>query len=294
MKTILIWAMALCLGISITHAQNTQSYTVDGTSYALQTEVEGPLTLLWNIIDQEYRYFVKKGNTIEALHNTKTDDGYQEEYKTTLNRLTEDANSSTAKVKLTLVSLRQFVNAYNKTVDPNFSSTAFLNHLELRLGILGGITNTIFVANPNNESTGQAVAELELYDPTTLRRHSVVLQYKQTFSSSNFDFSFSQISLNYRFKFVQTQAISFYINTKVATLTISQSPERITMNNGDIFIQEGGSNTSFQGALLFGLGTDIKLGKGWLTLNYNDAYSFVIDDNGEFPVDITVGYRFKL
>jgi hypothetical protein len=55
--------------------------------------------------------------------------------------------------------------------------------------------------------------------------------------------------------------------------------------------QEG---TNLQGPFIFGLGADIRLGKGFLTLNYHDAFSFVIDDNGEFPVDISLGYKFIL
>ena len=36
------------------------TYNVDGTFYDLKSEVSGTIDLLWNIIDNEYRYFIKK------------------------------------------------------------------------------------------------------------------------------------------------------------------------------------------------------------------------------------------
>ena len=263
-------------------------------SYELKTEVEGPLTLLWNTIDKQYRFFAKKGAVIKPLLNTKAEAGYQEEYKATLRELTQGTPMDVEKVNLDFGSLRRFFNTYNKQQDPDYTPKAFLSNLEYRIGVLGGITNNIFTDNPNNESTPQVGVEFEVYDPENLPLHALVFQYKQTFSSDDFDFSLSQFSINYRFKFINTKAFSLYVNNKLATLTISQSPESVREENGETFIREGGTNTSFEGALIFGLGADIKLGKGWLTLNYNDAYSFIINDNDEFPVDLTIGYRFKL
>ena len=48
-----------------------QEYTIDGQTYILKTEVKGPINLLWNSIDNEYRYFIKKGSSITELKNTK-------------------------------------------------------------------------------------------------------------------------------------------------------------------------------------------------------------------------------
>lgn len=293
MKSTIAFFCALFLCAYALTAQ-TKSYTVDGTTYELRTEVEGSLNLLWNVFDQEFRYFIEKDGTVTPLLNTKTETGYQEEYKRVLAQLTNGAETSTRKIRLTLASLKRFVNAYNKQVDPNFKQEELLTNLEYRIGVLGGVTNNIFTANPTNQSTGQIGIEFEFYDPLTLPSHALIAQYKQTFSSSDFDFSFSQFSINYRYKFIKTSIVSVFLNTKIATLTFSRSGESTFMENGETFTRQSGSNTSFQGALIFGLGADIKLGKGWITLNYNDAYSFIIDDNGEFPVDLTIGYRFKI
>ena len=54
------------------------------------------------------------------------------------------------------------------------------------------------------------------------------------------------------------------------------------------------SGGNIQAPILLGLGADIKLGNGFLTFGYNDLIGLTIDDNGEFPVDFTLGYKFNL
>ncbi len=289
MKRLITLFCGLLLCLTTINAQ-TDTYTVNDQSYELKTDVEGPITLLWNIFNQEYRYFAKKGNSIIELTNTKENNNYQEEYKAYLKKLTNGTDMNTDKVKLTLSSLRRFFNAYNKKVNPDYKENSFLTNVEYRLGIFGGITNSVFVDNPDNTSNGQFGIDFEFYDATALPSHGIVIQYKQTLSSDEFNYSASQFSINHRFKFIKKPAIQVYLNTKIATFT-SFTTEFI----GDNFIDpEERTGTNFQGPLIFGLGADIKLGKGYLSLNYNDAYSFIIDDNGEFPIDFTIGYKFVL
>ncbi|MEP0265078.1 hypothetical protein [Dokdonia sp.] len=285
----LFCGLFLCLTTAIAQ---TDTYTINNNSYELRTDVQGPMTLLWNVFNQEYRYFAKKGNTIIELTNTKESNQYQEEYKKQLQELTSDSDVNTEKVKLTLSSLRRFFNAYNKKTDPNYKENSFLTEIEYRLGVFGGITNSVFVDNPDNTSNGQFGVDFELYDPTALPSHAIVLQYKQTLSSDDFDYSASQFSINHRFKFIKSPAYQIYLNTKLATYTISKRTEEVIGSDFIAFEEDSGS--SFQGPLIFGLGADIKIGKGYLSLNYNDAFSFVIDDNGEFPVDLSIGYKFVL
>ena len=83
----------LCLLLSFMSLKAQETYTVDGETLQLKTEVDGNLDLLWNIIDGQYRYFVRTENgSIQELVNTKNPDTkkYQEQYKTTLNQLTKD------------------------------------------------------------------------------------------------------------------------------------------------------------------------------------------------------------
>lgn len=291
MKRTLFLLCGLLLSLSSITAQ-TDSYTVNNQSYELKTEVEGTITLLWNTFSQEYRYFAKKGTTITELTNTKEGKKYQDEYKKQLQQLTSDTDIATDNVKLTLASLRRFFNDYNKKIDPSYTENSFLTNIEYRLGAFGGVTNSVFVENPDNISNPQFGVDFELYDATALPSHSVVFLFKQTLSSDEFDYSASQFSINHRFKFIKTPVFQIYLNTKLVTFTASKRTEETIENDMITFEEDSGS--SFQGPLVFGLGADIKLGKGYLSLNYNDAYSFVIDDNGEFPVDLTIGYRFVL
>lgn len=294
MKRLLLSLCGLFLCLNALNAQ-TNTYTVNGQSYELQTEVEGPMTLLWNVIGQEYRYFIKKGNEVTALENTKVDGKYQAEYLGTLQALTKDAKTDTNRLRLTLGSLRKFVNDYNTQVDPTYEDNSLLVDLEYRLGAFGGVTNNVFTTNPENLSVPQFGIDFELYDPTALPSHAVVIQFKQTLSSDEFDYQSSQFSLNYRLKFIKSKAIDVYLNTKLVTLTSAKRDSPLVIEGEDgstVTIDQKGTN--LQGPFIFGLGADIRLGKGFLTLNYHDAFSFVIDDNGEFPLDVSLGYKFIL
>jgi len=82
-----ILSFALCFITFTSLSQET--YTVNGNSYQLKTEVSGTIDLLWNIIDGNYRYFAKKGDAIVELTSTKDDNNdYKEEYKTILEGVT--------------------------------------------------------------------------------------------------------------------------------------------------------------------------------------------------------------
>jgi len=291
MKRIILLCCGLLLSLSTITAQ-TETYTVDNQAYELKTDVEGPITLLWNIFNQEYRYFAKKGTTVTELTNTKEGKKYQEEYKKQLQELTGDVTMNTNNVKLTLASLRRFFNTYNKEVDPSYKENSFLTNMEYRLGAFTGITNSVFVDNPDNTSNFQFGFDFELYDAIALPSHSIVFQFKQTLSSDEFDYSASQFSINHRFKFIKTPIYQIYLNTKLVTFTSAKRTTEIVGSDFIEIVEDSGS--SLQGPVIFGLGADIKIGKGYLSLNYNDAYSFILDDNGEFPVDLTIGYRFVL
>jgi len=277
--------------------QAQQQYTVDGQTYTLNAEVEGALTLLWNTIDGEYRYFSKKDNDIVELKNTKQDGDYQEEYKETLQQQTSDAAVSTEKVKLTLPSLHAFFVDYNKKKDPNFSEAEKSIDLQFRLGAFVGMSNSIYTQNPTNALQAVAGIDLELVDGVKLKRHAMVLRFKQTFESSEYKYSASQLSLNYRFKFVKTSKFDAFINTKFAALTFSKR-EQTYILAPDVFpnitYTEKTSGSDFSAPITFGLGADYKVGNGYITFNYNDIVGLSVDSNGEFPIDFTLGYKFNL
>lgn len=291
MKT--IWLALLALLLSFTITAQTETYTVGGNSYELKKEVEGTLTLLWNVINQDYRYFVEKDGLITELLNTETEAGYQEEYHATLRQLTEGSNLSLDKVNLTLGSLRNFFNKYNASVDTSYVPNSFLTNVVLRLGGFVGVTNNVFTRNPNNISNTQFGIDFEITDPQMLRRHAMVIQYKQELPSDDYDYSALQLSINYRYKFVQTNKIDVFLNTKLVTMTSFKSAN-VELQDGEQRIDTEQRRTSFQAPIVFGLGADIRLGKGFITLQYHDAVAILLDSNSEFPVDVSVGYKFML
>lgn len=292
MNRILLLLFLLVASFSL-NAQ-TASYAINGQNLELKTDVDGPLTLLWNVIDQEYRYFIKKGDDITELTNDIVDGKFTDSYKTQLDALTTDSPVDTKKTKLTIASLRQFANLYNSQVDPNYVATVTVVKPTYRIGGFVGTTNSVFTDNPDNVSNLQVGIDFEILDAIALPRHAVVVQYKQTLPSDDFDFSSSQFSLNYRFKFIKSDRIDIFLNTKLATYTFASRDDFETEVEGVSVLVEGDSGSNFQGPILFGLGADIALGKGYLTLNAIDLYSFFLDDNGEFPLDLSIGYKFNL
>tara|TARA_B100000795_G_C22795779_1_gene439265 strand:+ start:937 stop:1809 length:873 start_codon:yes stop_codon:yes gene_type:complete len=290
MKHLLSYSLLVFL-IFTTHLFAQKSYTVDGTSIELKTEIEGPLTLLWNITDGNYRYFVKNGATVSELKNTKADGDYQEEYKAELQKQTSDSSLEVSKLKFTKASLSSFFNDYNKSKDPNYLDAEKSIKLKTRLGAFVGVTNSVFSANPTNQTLPTMGVDFEIVDHNLLKRHSLVLRFKQTFESSDYKYSASQFSLNYRFKFIKKEKLDVFINTKIAGYT--NENKQIPTNVEDEFTTASGG--SFEPLLNFGIGADYALGNGYLTFMYNDFVSILQSSiNDDFPLDFSLGYKFNL
>ena len=292
MKHLLSYLLFAFLFIATnTYAQET--YTVNGEQLELKTEVEGSITLLWNIIDGEYRYFIKKGTTITELTNTKTDGHYQEEYHQVLQFNTSDEELSENKVKLTTQSLSNYFEDYNKLKDPTFVVKENNINLKTRLGAFVGITNAVYSDNVTNQTLPTLGLEFEIVENNKLKRHSIVFQFKQTFENSEYKYSASQISLNYRFKFIKKEKIDVFINTKIAAYTFESVPRLVDNEDTDEILVIS-SEDNFSALMSFGIGADYKLGNGYLTFIYGDIVSIVEGSNGEFPIDFTIGYKFNL
>lgn len=284
-KSLLI--LILFLAFQLNHGQET--YTIKGESLELKTEIDGKLDLLWNVIDGEYRYFVRTENgTITELKNTKDDNNdYKEEYKSTLSELT---GMSTDKLKLTLYSLRNYLDTYNTSADATYLSIKTNRNVQLRLGFSGGITNNPFVGNPENKKTPMIGAELEVLEGTDMPRHSGFLQARHTFDSDDFPYSTTEFSLGYRFRFVNTETFSIYGQVKFATLNFSNAT---FINESDMEVDV--SETSFDIPFIFGVGSDIKVGENsYITLIYGELFAAFLDNQGNFSTDVAIGYKFNL
>ncbi len=289
--TFIAWSILVWIVSSSSVVTAQEQHTINGKTYLLNTQTQGALTLLWNTQDGNYIYFVKKEDTYYPLTNTKTNGSYQEEYKNTLQLLTSGSNLSVDRVKLTLSSLSGFITQYNNLQTGDTQET--VSQLGLRLGVFAGISNFIFTSNPNNQTLPLVGAELELIDDVKLKRHSIVLQFRQSFENNDYQYTASQFSLNYRFKFIKQEKIDVYINTRFATFTASSyTYDVINPDNSITSTKKTGSD--FQAVALFGLGLDYAIGNGFITFGYNDIVGIGVDSNGEFPMDFTLGYKFNL
>ena len=274
--------------------QAQEDYIVDGETYSLKTDVKGDLELLWNVIDSQYRYFLKKGDYITELKNTKMDGRYQQEYKNVLSEQTTDANIPTKKVNLTLPSLHSFFVEYNTLKNSSFSDGRQNVQLKLLLGAYLGVTNSVYTDKTTNESQAVVGAELELVDPVKLKRHSAVLDLRHTFEGSdkNYKYSATQASLNYRFKFVKTAKLDIYANVKFAAFTYFKT--EFTYSDAGITLFHSDTDSGFSSPLTFGIGADYKVGNGYITFGYHDIVGINVDSNKEFPIDFSLGYKFNL
>ena len=55
------------------------------------------------------------------------------------------------------------------------------------------------------------------------------------------------------------------------------------------------SDTSFDIPLIFGIGSDIKIGDhSFLTIIYGELFAVLLDNQGNFSTDIAIGYKFNL
>lgn len=272
-----------------------EEYTINGEIYQLKTEVEGTIDLLWNTIESEFRYFIRsEDGRIQELTNTKGSSGkFQHEYKSLLNNLTNNG-LDTSKLNFTLFSLKQFFNKFNSSVDSNYSYSDDKLKINTRLAVFGGITNNPFVDNPDNKTTPQFGAELELYDTKFAKRHAGFLQLTHVLENDDLKYSTTEIALGYRFRFVYADKFNMHANVKFATLNFSKST--ITYENESMqTVSKDESATSFDVPLIFGLGADFKISdNGFITLYYNELFALFIDNQGNFSTNFALGYKFNL
>jgi hypothetical protein len=286
--TTLIFSLVLS---SMSFAQITHS--VDGKEVQLTEDITGKATLFHTIIDDQFRYFIKKNDAVTELTNTKDDNGkYQGEYKEILSILTADAAIPVADVNLTLDSLKTFIDKYNKASDMDYKLQAERPKAKARLGAFAGMSNNPFVRNPENTFVPVFGAEIEVYDEKRTR-HSVALGFKQSLKADDFKYSSSQFGLHYRFRILNKDAFSLYPQVTLATYTFSSI--EYTTNVGGVITTYKNSGSALDAPVILGIGADIKLGNGYITLSANELAALVnFENQGNTPVDIRLGYKLNL
>lgn len=291
MRKLIIFAIFLFSSYLIT-AQ--EAYTIDGESIQLKTAAEGDLGLLWNIIDQQYRYFIKTDDhqLVELINTKNANNIYQEQYKASLKDLTKNT-LDVSKVKLNLPSLARFIDRYNSAVNPNYVAMHSNFDPDIRLGVFGGITNSPFVGNPQNEKSTVIGAEIEILGGVS-KKHSGYLQLRHVAEKDEFKYTTTELSLGYRYRFLQTSRFSLYGDAKFATLNFTKASITYTDDSSNTQI-ETIDETAFDLPLIIGLGTDVKLSNIiYANLSYNQVFAVFFKNQGNFPTDITLGLKFKV
>ena len=287
----------LCFFVCYTSITAQKIYTIKNETLELKIEVDGKIDLLWNIIDSQYRYFVRRpdGNIQELVNTKNANNKYQEEYKSTLTNLTLDATVSTENLNLTLYSLKQFFNHYNSS-DSNYSFTDAKTKITTRLGVFGGITNQPFVENIQNITVPFFGAELEIFEETKMPRHTGVFSIKYALDNNDFKYRDTQLALSYRFRFINKAAFNIYANIKFATYTFYKSTLTYEdPDNPEVSISREITDSGFTAPFIFGIGSDIKITRnGFITLAYHEIFALFIDSYDNFPIDFAIGYKFNL
>lgn len=281
--------LAMMLLLTTTGMAAQEIFIIDGDTLQLQHEVKGPLSLYWNLEGTTYRYFVQKKNTIRELTNRAG------EYRNTLQELTADAEIQTDEVKFLLYSLKHFANQYNALVQEDYTYNASTANIQHRLGLFTGLSNNKYTTNPDNTLVPILGVEFEFFDPNLAPRHAAFLQLRHSFKREEYRYSSTQLSVNYRFKALYFSGFDIHIDAELATFLYSEDRVQITNESGEVIAIKDDSGFTFTAPLSFGIGADIKVTEvSYITLGYNDIVSIVLDGNGNFPLDFTVGYKFNL
>ena len=287
--------LILLFSLSCIHVFSQKEYTIKGQNYQLKTEVEGTWDLLWNIIDGNYRYFLKtEDGEISELNNTKDNKGkYQNEFKSLLNSKSNNTLDTT-EAKLTLPSLKKIFNEFNAAQDSTYTYQDEKIKIKSRLGIFAGLTNNPFIDNPDNKFSGLFGAEFELYDDDLAKRHAAFFQLSHVLENDELEYSTPEIALGYRFRFIYSKKFNLHANLKLVTLSFSNSTVSVDEGTSEI-ISNKKSATSFDAPLIFALGGDFKVSEnGYLTLYINEILSVSLENQGNFPMNFALGYKINL
>lgn len=281
--------LAIMVLLTTTGMAAQEIFIIEGDTLQLQREVKGPLSLYWHLEGTNYRYFVQKKNTLRELTNQAG------EYRNTLQELTQDAEMETDEVKFLLYSLKHFANQYNALVQEDYTYNASTANIQHRLGLFTGLSNNKYTTNPDNTVVPILGVEFEFFDPNLAPRHSAFLQLRHSFKREGYRYSSTQFSINYRFKALYFSNFNIHIDAELATLLYAEDRVQVTNDSGEVIAIRDDSGFSFTAPFSFGIGADIKVTEvSYITLGYNDIVSIVLDGNGKFPLDFTVGYKFNL
>jgi len=282
MKQSIFFLICICLAFTLS-AQ--EQITVEGETLDVTTEANGKLDLLYKLEDRSYRYFIRtENNTIIELKGG--------DYKDKLENLTNDTNLSAEKVKFTRIGLKKFIDTYNKKVDAKYE-VSDTSRVEFWLLPFAGLTNNPFISNTTNSIFGQFGAEIELRERNISPRSAVYMKARHVLSNDDLDYSTTEISLGYRYRFKISEKIYVFPDVKFATLNFVDATVTV-IEDGEVVILDI-NDTNFDVPFIFGIGFDFQVSEnGFITFNYNEIVAANLDNRGNFSTNFTLGYRFQL
>ena len=270
-------------------------FIIDHDTLQLQREVKGPMSLYWTKQGLNYRYFVQKKNRMLELKDSRSNSSEEKNYKEQLRELTSDTKLSTANVKFVLYSLRYFVNKYNALVQEDYEFNESTADIKQRIGLFVGLSNNIYTENPENVLAPILGLEYEFFDPNLAPRHSAFIQLRQNFKQDEYRYSATQLSINYRFKAFYFTGFDLHLDVELATFLYSEDRVFIRNDQGEVTAVKDDNGFSFTAPFSFGIGSDIRVTQNsFISVSYNDFYSLILDSNGHFPLDFSVGYKYNL
>lgn len=295
MKKLLV--LVCCIALNLT-SFSQQTYTINNETLELKTEVDGSLDLLWNIIDSNYRYFVKDSDeNIQELTNTKgSDNKYLEEYKVVLSNLTQNSTLILDDVKLTLFSLKEFLNNYNSSINSDYTFEG-KSKLKTRLGVFGGITNNSVVENSSNTTTPFFGLEVEFFEQYKLPRHAFIFNIRHNIETNDIKkYSLTQFALGYRFRIINNEKFNMYSNLKFVTYSFNNSTVSYEdPNNAGTTLSYEVDSSGIETPFILGLGADYRITENsFITICYHNIYALSFENSNHFPVDFAIGFKTNL
>ena len=268
-------------------------FIIEGDTLQLKQEVRGNLSLFWDEIEANPRYFVQKSNRMVELKDSLVNGEIQ--YRSVLERLTRDKAFSPVEVEFNLTSIAGFVRGYNTKVQEEKLAENEESRFSARLGFYTGLTNSVYSENPNNVLAPLIGVELEMRNPGKAPKHSAVVEIEQTFKRDDYRYTATQLSINYRFRFLELGLLEIYAEASLFRLLYALDEREIIDDSGEILAIRDDSQFKLQVPLSLGIGADLKVTENsYITFGYNEFVSATLDSNNSFPLDFTVGYKYNL
>lgn len=277
-----------CLLLSFSFAFAQTKTDINGYEVELKKATEGALDLYWSVFQRKYYFFVETEDG--TLHRLNENPEEQDFYKAKLSELTAGFGN-TSELFFELKPLQQYINGYNASLDPNYKSYEIPPQIKWYATIFGGVTNNPFVSNPDNVINPQIGLEFEFAPNVPQHMHSGFLQVRHAFKSNEFEYQTTEFNIGYRFRYLRKERFNLFAQVKAVTFNINEVVLEDELTDTQIKV----NSNSFDAPFIFGLGADFKIGKNsYITFIYSELFAIFFDYQGNFPVDLSLGYKLKL